>query len=107
MSGRGETRAVFFDVDFTLIYPGPAFQGHGYYKTCAQYGVRVDPARFDEAIALSSRILDEVEEPVHDQALFVRYNASVIEHMGGGGPGVSDAARDLYDQWAANHHFEM
>ena len=23
-----ETRAVFFDVDFTLIYPGPAFQGN-------------------------------------------------------------------------------
>ena len=24
------TRAVFFDVDFTLIYPGPMFQAEGY-----------------------------------------------------------------------------
>lgn len=24
------TRAVFFDVDFTLIYPGPTFRGEGY-----------------------------------------------------------------------------
>jgi len=24
------TSAVFFDVDFTLIYPGPTFQGEGY-----------------------------------------------------------------------------
>ena len=24
---RPSTQAVFFDVDFTLIYPGPTFQG--------------------------------------------------------------------------------
>ena len=29
------TRAVFFDVDFTLIYPGPTFQGVGYREFCA------------------------------------------------------------------------
>jgi putative hydrolase of the HAD superfamily len=107
VTGRSGTRAVFFDVDFTLIYPGPAFQGDGYHRTCAHYAVSVDPARFDEAIRISSSILDEVEEPVHDHELFVRYNASVIEHMGGRGPGVGAAARDLYAQWAANHHFEM
>ena len=107
MSARAGISAVFFDVDFTLIYPGPAFQGVGYQRTCARYGVEVEPARFDAAIKASSRILDDVEEPVHDHELFVRYNASVIEQMGGRGPGVADAARDLYAQWAANHHFEM
>jgi hypothetical protein len=34
-------RAVFFDVDFTLIHPGPAFQGHGYAEVCARHGVKV------------------------------------------------------------------
>jgi hypothetical protein len=43
------TRAVFFDVDFTLIRPGPAFQGHGYREFCARHGVDVDPAAFDAA----------------------------------------------------------
>ena len=27
--------------------------------------------------------------------------------MGGRGPGVVEAAREIYEQWAVNHHFEM
>jgi HAD superfamily hydrolase (TIGR01509 family) len=107
VTAPGAIAAVFFDVDFTLIYPGPAFQGEGYERTCARYDVHVDPASFEAAIKASSRILDEVEEPVHDETLFLRYNESVIEQMGGRGRGVALAARDLYDQWATNHHFEM
>ena len=42
---QSATRAVFFDVDFTLIYPGPAFQGGGYRDFCARHGVEVDPER--------------------------------------------------------------
>ena len=38
-------RAVFFDVDFTLIRPGPAFEGSGYRDFCARHGVDVDPAK--------------------------------------------------------------
>ena len=30
-------RAVLFDVDFTLIYPGPMFQGEGYHAFCARH----------------------------------------------------------------------
>jgi HAD superfamily hydrolase (TIGR01662 family) len=98
---------VFFDVDFTLIYPGPTFQGEGYRRFCAKYGIRVDPAHFDLAVKASSSILDEVEEPLYDEGLFIHYTASIIEHMGGRGPHVVHAARDLYEQWAGNHHFEM
>jgi putative hydrolase of the HAD superfamily len=98
---------VFFDVDFTLIYPGPAFQGEGYQRFCAGHGVTIDAATFDEAVTASAFIIDEVEEPVYDHELFVRYTASIIEHMGGQGPRVIDAAREIYDQWATNHHFEM
>ena len=36
---RAVTKAVFFDVDFTLIHPGPTFQGHGYAEACARHGV--------------------------------------------------------------------
>jgi HAD superfamily hydrolase (TIGR01509 family) len=100
-------RAVFFDVDFTLIFPGPNFQGEGYQRTCAQFGVAADAARFDAAVNASSFILDEVEEPLYDDGLFIHYTASIIEHMGGRGPGVVKAAREIYSQWAVNHHFEM
>ena len=101
------TRAVFFDVDFTLIYPGPTFQAEGYRRACAAAGIDVDPAKFDAATAASSFILDDVEEQIYNHDLFVHYTASIIEHMGGRGEKVIDVARQIYDQWSVNHHFEM
>ena len=106
-TATGTIRAIFFDVDFTLIYPGPTFQGEGYRQACHAHGIAVDPLRFDHAVKASSFILDEVEEPLYDDGLFIHYTASIIEHMGGRGPEVVKAARDLYQAWAGNHHFEL
>ena len=100
-------RAVFFDVDFTLIYPGPTFQAEGYRRACADAGIDVDPAKFDAATAASSFILDDVEEQIYSHDLFVHYTASIIEHMGGRGAKVVEVARTIYDQWSVNHHFEL
>ena len=99
------TRAVFFDVDFTLIYPGPTLQGQGYEFFCARHGVRVDPSRFRAAVAYSAPILDEVKEHNYEAQLFVDYTRSIIEQMGGTGPATHDAARDIYEEWAECHHF--
>jgi HAD superfamily hydrolase (TIGR01549 family) len=101
------TRAIFFDVDFTLIYPGPTFQGAGYARFCAEEDIAVDAARFDEAVAAASIILDEIEEQVYDPSLFIHYTATIIEHMGGRGAGVVTVAERIYEQWASNHHFEI
>jgi len=101
------TRAIFFDVDFTLIYPGPTFQGEGYARFCADECLQIDVARFDEAVAAASFILDEIEEQVYDPNLFVHYTATIIEHMGGRGAGVVRSAERIYQQWASNHHFEI
>jgi putative hydrolase of the HAD superfamily len=100
-------QAVFFDVDFTLIFPGPTFHGEGYRRFCVPYGIQVDPALFEPAAAVSSSILDEVQEQIYTHDLFIHYTASIIEHMGGRGPRVAEAAREIYEQWASNHHFEM
>lgn len=100
-------RAVFFDVDFTLIYPGPHLQGEGYRRFCAAHEVDVDAVRFDEAVAAASYILDDVEEPLYDDGLFIHYTATIIEQMGGRGPRVIHAAREIYREWATNHHFEL
>lgn len=100
-------RAVFFDVDFTLIYPGPTFQGEGYARFCADEDIQIDPMRFDDAVAAASIILDDVEEQVYDPNLFIHYTATIIEHMGGRGASVVRAAERIYEQWASNHHFEM
>lgn len=100
-------RAIFFDVDFTLIYPGPTFQAEGYRRACAARGIIVDPAKFDQATAASSFILDEVEEQIYNHDIFIQYTASIIEKMGGRGAAVTDVAREIYDQWSVNHHFEI
>jgi putative hydrolase of the HAD superfamily len=100
------TRAVFFDVDFTLIYPGPIFQGSGYRDFCAQYGITVDPAAFESAVKAASSLLDS-RGGIYDPEVFVRYTRRIIEEMGGAGSDIDSAARDIYDQWSACHHFEL
>ena len=98
-------RAVFFDVDFTLIYPGPTFQGEGYAQFCRKYGVKVDPARFPAAVAAASTILDEEQDHIYHPDIFVRYTQRIIEEMGGMGEHLETIAREVYDEWAACQHF--
>ena len=103
-SFRGRTRAVFFDVDFTLIYPGPAFQGSGYREFCSRFGIEVDPAAFDDAVVGAAALL-EPESGLYDSQLYVDYTRRIIEGMGGTGPHLEAAARAIYAEWAACHHF--
>ena len=106
LPARAVTRAIFFDVDFTLIHPGPAFQGHGYAEVCARHGVAVDAARYDHAVAEASATL-HTPGGVYDPAIFIEYTRRIIEGMGGAGFGVAAAAQDLYEAWAACHHFTL
>jgi putative hydrolase of the HAD superfamily len=100
------TRAVFFDVDFTLIYPGPRFQASGYHDFCARHGIDVDPARFDSAVAAAASGLDTGDD-IYDAQLYVDYTRRIIEGMGGRGAAVEAAAREIYDEWAACCHFTL
>ena len=102
------TRAVFFDVDFTLIHPGPAFQGGGYRDFCARHGVDVDPRRS----TAPSRRPRPCSIRAATSTTTTRRSSSTTP--GGSsraweGPGrqVEAAARDIYDEWAACHHFTL
>ena len=99
-------RAVFFDVDFTLIYPGPTFQGAGYRAFCDRYGLAVDESRFEQGVASAASLLASPSEE-YDAEIFVKYAAHIIEHMGGRGERVGDCAREIYREWAACRHFEL
>ncbi len=100
-------RAVFFDVDFTLIYPGPMFRGEGYRAFCERYGIDVDASRFEPAVASAAPLLDDPEDAVYDAAIFVRYTRHIIEQMGGRGERLDSCAREIYREWAACQHFEL
>lgn len=97
--------AVFFDVDFTLIYPGPTFQGEGYARFCAQYGIEVDELRFLEAVVDASSVLNEQQDHIYDADIFVRYTRRIIEGMGGRSDRLDECAAEIYREWAACQHF--
>jgi putative hydrolase of the HAD superfamily len=102
------TAAVFFDVDFTLIHPGPRFQGVGYEASCARYGIPVDPAKFEAAVAGASSVLDrDGGDQLYDARLFLDYTRRIIELMGGSGPDVDCVAREMYEEWAEHRHFSL
>jgi putative hydrolase of the HAD superfamily len=101
------TRAVFFDVDFTLIYPGPMFRSEGYRAFGERYGLALDEATFDAAVASAGSLLDLPDQSTYDAEIFVAYTRHIVERMGGAGPAVDACAREIYDEWAACHHFEL
>ena len=100
------TAAVFFDVDFTLIHPGPRFQACGYQDTCASHGIVVDPARFDEAVASAAPLLESGDQ-IYDGRVFENYTRRIIQAMGGAGPRLDAAAREIFLDWAEHRHFSL
>lgn len=100
--------SVFFDVDFTLIYPGPTFQPQGYRRFCAGFGIQIDEARFHAAVAEASRLLiDEEGDLAYDPQVFVDFTKALIRRMGGDGQRLDECAWRIYEEWAACQHFEL
>jgi HAD superfamily hydrolase (TIGR01662 family) len=100
-------RAVLFDVDFTLIQPGPMFRAEGYQAFCRRYGMVVNPAMFEQAVVSAAPLLDGPEDLPYAADIFVHYTRHIIESMGGRGDSVDACAREIYVEWASNHHFEL
>ncbi len=106
-SQLNRVEAVLFDVDFTLIYPGPMFMAAGYQAFCERHGMTVDASLFDGAVASAAAILDTPEDTPYDHELYVAYTRHIIEQMGGCGDCLDACAREIYAEWAACHHFEL
>jgi putative hydrolase of the HAD superfamily len=83
------------------------FQGEGYQRFCARYGIAIDPLRFDAAVASAAAVLDLPEDAAFDAEIYVDYTKRIIEQMGGGGDTMDACAREIYDEWAGCHHFEL
>jgi putative hydrolase of the HAD superfamily len=102
-----ETKAVFFDVDFTLIYPGPMFRGEGYREFCARHGIEVDASKFSHAVVAAAPLLDRPEDDPYADEIFIVYTRRIIEGMGGTGSNLDACAQEIYREWAACQHFEL
>ena len=101
------TCGVCFDVDFTLIYPGPMFDGEGYCQFAARHGLRANADRFAAAVAAASVELERAQDDIYRPELFIRYARRVLEGMGGAGPGLTTCAREIYEEWAVCEHFAL
>lgn len=101
------TNAVFFDVDFTLIQPGPTFRGEGYRQFCERHGMAVDESAFDAAVESAASLLNGPDDGPYDAEIFVAYTRHIIEQMGGRGSSLDACAREIYSEWAACRHFEL
>ncbi len=100
------TTAVFFDVDFTLIHPGPRFQATGYVETCTRHGLAVDATKFEAAVVGAAEVLDSTDQLFNPQ-VYIDYTARIIQLMGGDVAGSAGPAVEIYDDWAVNHHFTL
>ena len=102
-------KAVFFDVDYTLIHPGPTFGGDGYRAFAARHGLRADPERFAAAVADAAAELDFARNTVYRPDPFIRYAARVLRGMGAEGPEprLDRCAREIYDEWGHPQHFTL
>jgi putative hydrolase of the HAD superfamily len=100
-------KAVLFDVDFTLIEPGPMFRAEGYHAFCVRHGMQVDASCFDLAVASAAAVLDGAGDTPYDAEIYVAYTRHIIERMGGAGESVDACAREIYDEWASCRHFEL
>jgi putative hydrolase of the HAD superfamily len=98
---------VFFDVDFTLIEPGPRFRAEGYRAFAIEHGFDVDESRFGAAVASAGALLDGPDDELYDADRYVAYTRHILEQMGGAGSSLDACAREIYAQWAACHHFDL
>ncbi len=96
---------VFFDIDFTLIYPGPTFNGEGYRKFATKYGLSVDPNKYKYAVSVASAELTQQQNNIYRAELFVGYAQRVLEEMGAVGHTLNACAREIYDEWSCSRHF--
>ena len=100
-------RAVLFDVDFTLCRPGPELGPEGYAALGRDYGLDLDPARYDEARLRAIEDLHQHPELDHDEEVWVRFTEDVVRGMGGDGAAVGEIAARIVRRWEEVEQFEL
>jgi HAD superfamily hydrolase (TIGR01549 family) len=101
-------RAVLFDVDFTLCRPGPELGPEGYAALGREYGLELDPARYDAARLAAIEDLRQHPELDHDEEIWVRFTEDIVRGMGGDGSGaVGEIAMKIVRRWEQAAQFEL
>ena len=100
-------RAVLFDVDFTLVMPGPDLGPEGYRRLGERHGLTLDPARYDEARAAAIDSLERHPELLHDDEIWVAFTERIVRAMGGDEEGARACAVEMTGAWERHENFDL
>jgi putative hydrolase of the HAD superfamily len=100
-------RAVLFDVDFTLVRPGPELGPEGYRRRGEQFGLELDPARYEQARAAALEHLQRHPELDHDAEIWVAFTERVVRGMGGEGELAHECAKAIEQAWEEHANFHL
>ena len=100
-------RAVLFDVDFTLVRPGPDLGPEGYRRLGERHGLTLDPARYDGARAAAIDSLERHPELLHDDELWVAFTERIVRGMGGDADGARECAVEMTGAWLRHENFDL
>ena len=100
-------KAVLFDVDFTLVRPGPDLGPEGYVRLGARHGLALDVSRHDEARRAAFAELKRHPELEHDDEVWIVFTERIVRGMGGDAEGAYECAAEMVAAWEDHDNFEL
>jgi HAD superfamily hydrolase (TIGR01549 family) len=100
-------KAVLFDVDFTLVKPGPDLGPEGYQLLGRRFGLELDPARYAEARAAAIKTVERHPELDHDEEMWVLFTERIIRGMGGDSDRAYECAVEMTRAWEHAENFDL
>jgi HAD superfamily hydrolase (TIGR01662 family) len=99
--------AVLFDVDFTLVRPGPELGPDGYVRAGQRHGLVLDASRYDAAREDALVELKHHPELEHDDTIWFAFTEQIVRAMGGDGPEAHTCAVEITRGWERHDNFEL
>ncbi len=100
-------KAVIFDVDFTLFQPGPELGPEGYRQLGEEYGLALDPSRYEPARLAAIEEVQQHPELVHDGEVWVLFTEQIMVGMGGEVGRCRACAVEMVRRWERHHNFSL
>jgi len=100
-------RAVLFDVDFTLVRPGPELGPEGYVRAGARHGLTLVASRYEDARVAARAELRANPELEHDDEVWFAFTERIVRGMGGDAPTAHACAVEITRGWERHENFEL
>jgi putative hydrolase of the HAD superfamily len=100
-------KAVLFDVDFTLVRPGPQLGPEGYVRAGRRYGLDLDPAKYDDARERALESLQRDPDLRHDEEIWIAFTERIVRGMGGDAEAARRCAVDIERAWERSENFSL